>query len=767
MEVVLAGLDPELVWGLFPRFVGVIYVLAFASFAVQIESLGGSRGLFQTGRLLAAVRRDFPGIKKYFEYPTLLWFSSTDRTIKAIPLVGMTCGVAAIYGGPIGYAGLVLGWMLWLSLEPLGLIFPWDTMLQEVGFLVLFMPLVEPLPSLAPTALPLPTVAFMARWLPLRLMFGFGKDKFIGTQRGDSLYLRGFFVWMPLPNKLAWYAHHAPAWFLRTSLSFMFFAEVIAPILGLFSGVPRLISFAGLIGLSIGIMATGNWGYFNVGYMLLCVALLDVNASIFDLGKQPWVDTWSQWPDVGIHAAMGAMFLISVFYLPNNSWFGRSWVNWPENFFVWRTETQRRIWLKFHRAIEILRWIAPFRIVNGYGVFPPNASPPMRRIPVLEGSADGVHWKQYGYKYMPSFPHSAPVQVAPHHPRVDQGVYYVANGIHGGSLTGNALPAGSPYMAHSRATVFDILLQRVIAGDQVTLNTLGENPFPDAPPKYGRIALIAMTPTRPSEQHRTGIWWHTKRLGELTLPRGAASWPDEIVLPYPETFNPDFTAHKRRAAPLRAVLAEYAAGVEIDRAVIAHSDLQPADVERFWNDFLPAATQKGADWPRVHELAKQLIDRYDIGGLYRMERVFERYLWILHEHIADDPAANAAAEALRVTHFRYHMILHTCLLEGRQGLMRLLAEPTRVTELAAAATDATQMWFLTLLRYEPVMAHVCAFRWSDIGLLCHQWGVPGLYEYYPFLSQQASPSELFMPHPVKHDDGEFTIEGFYPPPAAV
>ena len=34
-------------------------------------------------------------------------------------------------------------------------------------------------------------------------MLGFGKEKFLGARKQDQLYLRGFFVWMPLPSPLA------------------------------------------------------------------------------------------------------------------------------------------------------------------------------------------------------------------------------------------------------------------------------------------------------------------------------------------------------------------------------------------------------------------------------------------------------------------------------------------------------------------------------------------------------------------------------------
>jgi hypothetical protein len=279
-----------------------------------------------------------------------------------------------------------------------------------------------------------------------------------------------------------------------------------------------------------------------------------------------------------------------------------------------------------------------------------------------------------------------------------------------------------------------------------------------------RLAVLAMVPRRPSELLRTGEWWHVQRLGCLSLPRGPEEWASELMMPHPETFHPDFTAHKRRARSLRAVLQAYRSGVEIDRAVLADSELNERDVRQFWDDFLPLATRNRGDWSQIHAQAQQLIERFGIDGLYRLERVMERYLWILHERIADDPAAAAAVDALNVSHNRFHWILHTVMLEGRDALLELLAAPSGVTALAERSSDATQLWLLTLLRYEPVMGHVCAFRWSDIGELQLRLQVPGLPEYYSFLVKIRPPSEQFRPHWVKHRDGEFTVEDFYPPP---
>jgi hypothetical protein len=72
--------------------------------------------------------------------------------------------------------------------------------------------------------------------------------------------------------------------------------------------------------LMVGIHATGNWGFFNIGYILLAVCLLDVHGSIFDLAREPWVSRLGSWPDLAVHGAMAALFVVSLFYLSGPSW---------------------------------------------------------------------------------------------------------------------------------------------------------------------------------------------------------------------------------------------------------------------------------------------------------------------------------------------------------------------------------------------------------------------------------------------------------------
>jgi hypothetical protein len=575
--------------------------------------------------------------------------------------------------------------------------------------------------------------------------------------------LRGFFVWMPLPSPLGWLGHHAPQWFLRASLYFMFFVELVAPVLGLFSGIPRLISYVSLVGLMIGIGATGSWGYFNWGYILLCTCLLDVNASLFDLAAEPWAGRFFHWPDLAIHGAMLVTFLVSLIYLPTNSWFSRAWPAYPVDLFA-VPRKHRALVERLHRLVTPARWFAALRSVNGYGVFPPNSMAPVRMQPVLEGSLDGVTWQQYGYKHIPAFAHSRPPYIAPYHARLDQWSFYTSMGIDTNSMFGGVLPSGNPYLAGTRFSIFDLMMQNILRGDRRMLAGLGHNPFPDATPKYMRVALIALTPTSIAEQRATGNWWHTRRIGIVTPARTIDAATEQLFLPEPELFHPEFVAAKRSARPLQLITAAVQSGMPADRAAISGSDLSAAQVERFWAEFVPFVAECRGDWSKVHERGQALYARYSVRDLHAFDRLFERFAWLLMLRAEPHHWGSAQPELPPLSRYRFHKLLHEVILDGQAAYEAMLREPGLIVARMARSTDATQLWALAMLRYEQLMGAIMIVRTQDLVRLGHAWEMPGFFEYYPILAAITPPGATFWDAPVLHEDGEHTIEGFYPAP---
>ena len=754
-----SGLAPELVWGLIPRFLGVLYIVAFGALSYQLADIIGVRGMAPLAARLEATRRDFPGVRRFFEFPTIFWFSVSDGMIRAVPWLGMLAGVLACYGGPAGYVGLFLGWLLWMSVEPAGLIFPWDTMLQEAGFFVLFLPLTEPLPSLTATALPLPAVAFMFRWLVLRLMLGFAKVKFIGTTKGDSMYLRGFLIWAPLPTPLAWWGHHAPRWFLRGSIAFMFLGEAIAPVLGFFSGPLRLVSFGIMTALMLGIHATGNWGYFNLGYIMLSVCLLDSQASLFDIAREPWASHSWHGTDLAINVAMAVLFFNSlVYFFVMNSWVTRTWVHWPWDDMIWN-----RAWAR--GLVAYFRALAPFHLTNGYGVFPPNATAPLRLAPVIEGSLDGKEWKPYGYKYLPTRPKSPLPVVAPHHPRFDQALHYCGIGIHDASFFSQTIGDGNPYLAYLSSCWLERAAQRLLLDEPEAKAQFGDIPFPDQPPTQVRVSTYAIAPTRPHEFSRTGERWRVRRVGTLIGASGLKPWIEAHAVPVPELFHFDFVHYKQRAQPLRELVRAYESGVDLDVAVLAASEgLSAEDVRRFWAEFVPALNEGRGEWSRLHERADAIMQQFGAEQLYRFERLMMRFAWLLRHRTEYHFVRKLEPRIALNSNYRYELLLQEIVSDGREATLAILADPTLAAARAASTTDETQLWTQAMMRYDMMLFHIRTWRWNEIGSHGFKYGIHGIWEFYQLLISIEPPDEVFRPEIIKHDDGEFSVKELYAAP---
>ena len=134
----------------------------------------------------------------------------------ALTLIGFTAAALVIYGGPYSSWALVVCYVCYLSLDlAVGLIFPWDCLLFEATVLALFLPATLPLPELAAVAAPAPALAWAYRLLLFRLMFGFGKQKFLGSTGKDLAYLKGFLIGQPLPSPVGWYMQKLPVALLK------------------------------------------------------------------------------------------------------------------------------------------------------------------------------------------------------------------------------------------------------------------------------------------------------------------------------------------------------------------------------------------------------------------------------------------------------------------------------------------------------------------------------------------------------------------------
>ena len=120
----------------FLRLLGLTYLIAFVSLAVQVTGLVGADGILPAGPYLDRLRDTYGG-QAFRLFPTLLWLSSSDVALTGLCWFGAALSTLLIAGiAPVPVLALL--WVSYLSLTVAGqtfLAFQWDTLLLETGLL--------------------------------------------------------------------------------------------------------------------------------------------------------------------------------------------------------------------------------------------------------------------------------------------------------------------------------------------------------------------------------------------------------------------------------------------------------------------------------------------------------------------------------------------------------------------------------------------------------------------------------------------------------
>jgi predicted DCC family thiol-disulfide oxidoreductase YuxK len=498
----------------FFRWVAAVYLIAFVSLWTQIIGLVGENGILPADQRMKAVREHFDrqqvGWARYHLQPTLCWFGAGNSTLHLLCAAGTVLALLVL-GGIAPAPCLFLLWLVYLSLATVCEVFlgyQWDILLLEVGFLAIWFAPARLLPSGGyETSPPSPTVLWLLRWLLFRLMFQSGCVKLLS---GDVTWrnltaLNYHYETQPLPTVFGWYAHQLPEWLQRVSVVGMYVIELVVPFLIFLPRRPRLLAFWAFVALQVGIAVTGNYCFFNLLTVGLCLLLLD-DAALSKFVPGRWRARLAAGlfhsgglkaalpPHVGgdglgvgevlrrcvVGAVAVAILLVTSVQLAGMF---RQRVDWPAAF------------------VRIYEWLAPFRSVNSYGLF--SIMTTTRPEIIVEGSNDRQTWLAYEFKHKPGNLRRAPDFVAPHQPRLDWQMWFAALGDYRGNRW------------------FLLFCQRLLEGSPEVLRLLERNPFPDAPPRYLRAVVYDYRFTDWKTRRTEKTWWRREFKGlycpELSL----------------------------------------------------------------------------------------------------------------------------------------------------------------------------------------------------------------------------------------------------------
>ena len=467
----------------FLRGLGLIYLIAFVSFWVQVDGLVGSNGISPVNQFLPAVREQL-GRDAYSLLPTLCWFNSSNAFLHFLCGGGVVFSLLLVFGiAPV--ICLTALFVFYLSLTVAGqtfFSFQWDILLLETGFLSIFF---------APWRLwqkrgqepPVSRAAlFLLKLLLFKLMVMSGVVKLTSGDPSwgwldhsfhwSALTALDYHYWsQPLPTVFGWWADKSPEWFKHFSVAFCLAVEIITPFFIWAPRRPRLIAAGLIIFLQIIIAITGNYCFFNLLTIALCLLLID------DAAVRRGAAGSRTLPNRLCSYAAVAVIIVT---LPINAWL---------------IFTALKPQAKPPRALAIVyEPLEAFRIANGYGLF--RVMTEDRREIVIEGSADGVDWLPYEFKWKPGDVKRAPGWCAPHQPRLDWQMWFAALGT----------PEQNPW--------FIRLATCLLKGKTGVTRLFAHDPFPNQPPRYIRAILYRYRFTTAKEHRQTGAWWERQELGE-------------------------------------------------------------------------------------------------------------------------------------------------------------------------------------------------------------------------------------------------------------
>jgi hypothetical protein len=230
--------------------------------------------------------------------------------------------------------------------------------------------------------------------------------------------------------------------------------------------------------LQLLIVLTGNYAFFNLLTIALCLFVFDDTAlrkiipkSILErLSSSPQA---KQMPAVwrAVCASVACLVLFTSGFEMVGEFSGRHWLP----------------------ADAVIRTIAPFEIVNTYGLFAVMTT--SRPEIIIEGSNDGVTWLAYEFKYKPGKLTRRLPWVEPFQPRLDWQMWFAALGTY----------QNAPWILH--------FLERLLDGSPQVLRLLDRNPFPNGPPRYIRAQVYDYRFSTPAEHKVTGQWWQRQWKG--------------------------------------------------------------------------------------------------------------------------------------------------------------------------------------------------------------------------------------------------------------
>jgi hypothetical protein len=417
---------------LYGRCLGIVTLIAFISYWHQADALIGEQGLSPWTKDLANIEQwcaQNPYLNKWNIRPTLLWLKPLASHDLLLAIGSISALLLAI--GILPTISALIIYLCYLSLTVVGepfLSFQWDALLCETLLLSLpFLPLTK-FYKIGDKY----KVCWVARYLIIallaKLMLESGIVKFtsFGANNENTwrdLTALDFHYWtQPLPHGLSAWIHSLPVWFDQISLYFMYGIELILPFFLFLPGIFRRIGVIGQILLQIAILLSGNYGFFNLLTLCLCIPLIDDRILPKFLTKYWHTDSNIEKRQVFESDFKPIFVMVRLAYL-TIAWFFfgvTAYGHFARD--IKGNQSDPIIHIDASWTQSYTDMVHPTRAFNSYGLF--RVMTTTRPEIIIEGSLDGKNWRPYEFRWKPTDPNQSPRFAGPHMPRIDWQMWF-------------------------------------------------------------------------------------------------------------------------------------------------------------------------------------------------------------------------------------------------------------------------------------------------------------------------------------------------------
>ncbi len=497
---------------IFIRSLGLCYFLAFASLMIQLRGLISSHGILPATEFITIVSKNISGtlISKFIKLPSLFWFNASDQFLFAACFLGIILSLNLLVRKDknkfdiVEFISLLTLYLLYLSFVNVSrdfLSFQWDILLLETGFLTALFALAKS------SEFGVKVFTWVFRFLVFKLMLMSGLVKLYthDTNWANMTALTYHYYTQPLPNPLSFFIHQLPRWFHIFSCALMFIVELVIPFFIFAGRFLRQVAASAFVGLQLLIMFTGNYCFFNLLSIFLCIWLLD-DAVLEKLLPESIVTQFHRLERVSDtqqifsrqikHQLMDLNSLNPKNIIRTNIVraliiITASLIIVTDAFFIIiRSPINSNFSNGFARAISpLIDPLMSFHINSPYGLFATMTT--TRNEIIIQGTnnLEANDWQDYEFYFKPQNPRNLPSQVAPYQPRLDWQMWFAAL---------------SDYREQAWFISFCI---KLLEGNEAVLKLLKHNPYEDHPPKYLRAIIYEYKFNDLLTYARTGEYW--------------------------------------------------------------------------------------------------------------------------------------------------------------------------------------------------------------------------------------------------------------------